>query len=98
MVTSVIATSAADMGKQVNVGVRPEDLVPTEDAGIYQARVDYTEALGDVTLLYFHHEGSNEGVTAKLPGIHMKLRDQVVKVRANPEKVHLFCDGLSMRK
>lgn len=97
MVTSSISTSDADMGKHVNVGVRPEDLTPCEEAGIFQARVDYTEALGDVTLLYFHHEADNTGVIAKLPGNHMDLRDQVVQVTAKPEKVHLFCGGQSMR-
>ena len=95
-VISAVATQAEDQGKKVNIGVRPEDLHMCDDGELYQGRIDYTEALGDVTLLYFHHESQDIGVTAKLPGIHMDLRDKVVKVKAAPEKVHLFHQGQSM--
>ena len=98
LVTSLIATDASYEGKHVNVGIRPEDLVPCQDDKVYQGRVDYTEALGDVTLLYFHHENGHDGVVAKVPGIHMELRDTIVKVKAAPEKVHLFFEGQSLRK
>ena len=97
VVTSAIATEAGDEGKRINVGIRPEDLVPCAEGGVYQGRVDYTEALGDVTLLYFHHDSGHEGVVAKVPGIHMELRDSIVKVSADPSKVHLFYQGQSIR-
>lgn len=98
IVTSTIATKSSDEGKQVNVGIRPEDMVPCEKDQVYQGRVDYTEALGDVTLLYFHHDKGHEGVVAKVPGIHLDMRDRIVKVTAKPEKVHLFYQGQTMRK
>lgn len=97
-VISSIATRTEDQGKQVNIGVRPEDLHPCQEGELYQGRIDYTEALGDVTLAYFHHQSLNIGVTAKIPGIHLDLRGQVVKVRAEPAKVHLFYQGQSMRR
>ncbi len=88
-----------DMGKSVNVGVRPEDLVAAapDASHIYHGQVDITEALGEVTILYFHpdKEATNP-VIAKLPGIHKDMRGVDVKVTADPSKVHIFDDGQSL--
>ncbi len=93
---SSIPSSGDDMGKSVKIGVRPEDLVPTDGQHIYQGKVDLTEALGEVTLLYFEGEQQELGVIAKLPGVHKDLRGQTVRMTADPAKVHLFCDGTSL--
>ncbi|WP_428928054.1 ABC transporter ATP-binding protein [Marinibacterium sp. SX1] len=96
-VVSAIPTVEGDMGKTVNVGVRPEDMVPTDDSPVFRGTVDFTEALGEVTLLYFEETGSAPGIIAKLPGIHRGLRGTSVGLAADPAKVHLFHDGQSMR-
>ncbi|MEO1307005.1 MAG: sn-glycerol-3-phosphate ABC transporter ATP-binding protein UgpC [Pseudomonadota bacterium] len=93
---SHIPTEASDMNRKVNVGVRPEDLVETEGAGLYEGSVAITEALGEVTLLYFEKEGEAAGVVAKLPGIHGDLKHRIVRLTADPSKVHLFADGQSL--
>jgi alpha-glucoside transport system ATP-binding protein len=94
---SAVPTRDGDKGLAVNVGARPEDLVPTEDADfLYQGTVDYTEALGEVTILYFHAEPGETAVIAKLPGIHADLRGRNVKLKADPRKVHLFSNGKSL--
>ncbi|SDX90472.1 maltose ABC transporter ATP-binding protein /trehalose ABC transporter ATP-binding protein /sucrose ABC transporter ATP-binding protein [Ruegeria halocynthiae] len=95
---SSIPTVAGDEGKAVNIGVRPEDLVMTEGASVYAGVVDFTEALGEVTLLYFAAPEGRETVVAKLPGIQRNLRGQAVSVTAAPDKVHLFHNGRSMRR
>ena len=95
---STVATTEADLGKQVNIGVRPEHLHPTEDtAALFTGRVDITEALGEVTLLYFETTGTEPALIAKLPDVHKHLRGKTVQMAAAPEHVHLFHDGLSMR-
>ena len=96
---SAIPTTAADKGRRVNVGVRPEDLTLAETGApaIINGTVDIIEALGEVTLLYFVAEGGREPLIAKLPGIHADIRGKEVKLTAEPAKVHLFADGLSMR-
>jgi len=94
--TSDIASNTADKGKQVNIGVRPEDLEIRNANTIFQGNVDITEALGEVTLLYCKSDKGVE-VTAKIPGIHNTLRNQNVTLGAAPENVHLFHQGLSMR-
>ncbi|QUS35572.1 ABC transporter ATP-binding protein [Falsirhodobacter algicola] len=93
---SAIPTEAGDMGREVKIGVRPEDFVPTETEFIYEGQVDYVEALGEVTLLYFVAEGKQPGVIAKLPGIAREVRRKTVRLTADPAKVHLFADGLSL--
>ena len=94
---SAIPTSDAYMGQAVNVGVRPEDMVPTDGAPLFRGTVDFTEALGEVTLIYFEEKAGTPGVIAKLPGIHRGLRGTAVGLAADPAKVHLFHEGQSMR-
>ena len=94
---SACPTTEADKGKKVNVGVRPEDMVATDgDSGLFEGVVDFTEALGEVTILYFHAEEGQPAVLAKMAGIHPDLRGQSVKVTAAPEKVQLFHEGTSL--
>lgn len=95
---SSVPTQAEDDGLQVNVGVRPEDLTPTDsDDFLFEGLVEFVEALGEVTLLYFATQPGQTQVLAKVPGIHSNLRGQTVRVTAEPEKVHVFADGKSLR-
>jgi len=51
---SAVPTQTADKGLRVNIGVRPEDLLSTDGEDyIFEGKVNITEALGEVTLLYF---------------------------------------------
>ncbi|MFW2543514.1 ABC transporter ATP-binding protein [Primorskyibacter sp. 2E107] len=89
-------TSEKDMGLKVNVGVRPEDFVATDGPAIFEGKVEITEALGEVTLLYFERQDGRDQVIGKLPGIHREVRGTVVRLTAVPEKVHLFAGGVSL--
>jgi alpha-glucoside transport system ATP-binding protein len=94
---SAVPTRDGDKGLKVRVGVRPEDLAPSDEAAcLYHGTVDFTEELGEVTLLYFHTEGEAPPVIAKLPGIHAGQRGRDVPVKADPAKVHLFSNGKSL--
>lgn len=96
--TADLETQDADMGKQVNIGVRPEDFVTAsgEDA-FFTCNVDYIEALGEVTILYFGASDADQTYIAKLPGIHDDLRGAQVRLGADPAKVQVFHQGRSMR-
>ena len=86
-----------DQGKAVNIGVRPEDFVESRGEDfIFHGKVNITEALGEVTLLYFEKVGEADPVIAKLPGIHKDLRGRDVKLTADPARVHVFHDGQSL--
>jgi alpha-glucoside transport system ATP-binding protein len=87
-----------DMGKVVNIGVRPEDFVATQgdQQRIYRGKVNITEALGEVTLLYFEPQGENDPVIGKLAGIHKGLRGNEVELTADPAKVHVFMNTQSL--
>jgi len=96
---STVPTLPEDLGKTVNIGVRPEDLVAISDGGpfLYHGKIAITEALGEVTILYFHPDvEGRDAVIAKLPGIHKNMRGVDVKVTADPSKVHIFEDGQSL--
>ncbi len=94
---SAVPTQAADKGLRVNVGVRPEDFVVTKTKPLYTGEVKITEALGEVTLVYFQPETEGaDPVIGKLPGINEGLRGSTVKLTAAPEKVQLFLNGQSL--
>ncbi|MGL5009188.1 MAG: ABC transporter ATP-binding protein [Paracoccaceae bacterium] len=97
IIRSAVPTTAADKGLKVNVGARPEDMVATDGDAMFTGEVEITEALGEVTLLYFKRPADGGAqVVAKLPGIHADLRHKVVKLTADPAKVHVFANGVSL--
>ncbi|WP_424967682.1 ABC transporter ATP-binding protein [Dinoroseobacter sp. S375] len=89
-------SDASLMGASVNVGVRPEDMVEATEAYLFEGKVAITEALGEVTLLYFEAPAGQEASIAKLQGIHKDLKGQVTRMTADPAKVHVFKDGVSL--
>ncbi|MFN4167766.1 MAG: ABC transporter ATP-binding protein [Pannonibacter phragmitetus] len=93
---AAIPTRDGDMGLKVNLGVRPEDLRETEGDPLFTGTVDITEALGEVTLLYFEKDEAGRQMVAKLPGIRSGLRHSAVRLTAAPEALHLFHDGASL--
>ncbi|WP_106744375.1 ABC transporter ATP-binding protein [Yoonia maritima] len=96
-VTSAVPTRDNEKGLRVNVGVRPEDMLATTgDDYLFEGKVNFTEALGEVTLLYFNKVGDNDAVIGKLPGVHAGLRGQSVRMKAEPEKVQVFHNGKSL--
>ena len=97
-VTSTIPTVPEDVGSAVRVGIRPEDAVRAEgEDHAYEGEVEIEETLGEVTLLYFaREEGAANPVIAKLPGIHKGLRGTSIRLTADPAKVHLFRNGVSL--
>jgi alpha-glucoside transport system ATP-binding protein len=97
-ITSHYPTTDADMGAAVEVGIRPEDMVEATGSDFaYHGTVEITEALGEVTLLYFKRDQPDDDpIIGKLAGIHPGLRGQDVKLTAAPEKVHVFKDGVSL--
>lgn len=91
-----IPTRPGDEGMAVNLGVRPEDMAETDHAPLFEGKVDLTEALGEVTLLYFGTKAETAPIIAKLPGIHPGLTGQRVRLAADPQALHLFHNGQSL--
>ena len=91
--------SKPDMkGVVVNVGIRPEDMTPvTGDNYAFENIVEISEALGEVTQVYFKRQDINSSpVIAKLPGIHRDVRGKRMRMSTEPEKIHLFAEGVSL--
>jgi alpha-glucoside transport system ATP-binding protein len=99
-ITSHYPSLPEDMGAIVEVGIRPEDMIATDSENYaFRGAVDIVEALGEVTQLYFDTPSADQEsntVIAKLQGIHTGLRGNDVRMTAEPEKVHVFKDGVSL--
>lgn len=97
-----IATDNSALNKVFKLGVRPEDMyITTEDDFIFDGEINYIEALGEVTLVYFNNPDgvTGEPIIIKVPGIHDFKRGQKLRLNAEPEKMHLFDeDDISCRK
>ena len=94
---SDVPTVDDDIGRIVNIGVRPEDMVRSEDDDyLYRGTVNILEALGEVTVLYFEPQDGRDAIIAKLPGIHNGLRGNDVRVKVDPAKVQIFANGQSL--
>jgi alpha-glucoside transport system ATP-binding protein len=95
-----IPSNPSDKGLKVNVGIRPEDMIPATGSDYaFEDKVAIVEALGEVTQLYFEPPKAGQDtdtVIAKLAGIHHGLRGTSMTLTADPSKVHLFADGISL--
>ena len=81
-----VPSTQADMGRTVKVGVRPEDLAPTDGESVFHGEVAIVEALGETTLLYFMPKEGAEPIVAKLPGIQHFKRGETVRLGADPDE------------
>ena len=79
-------------GTKVKLGVRPEDLVPT-DAGnaLFSGTVSIVEKLGEVTLVYLD-VGTPAPIVVKLEGDATVQRGETMHVSAPGDRLHIF-DG-----
>lgn len=93
-----IPTLDSDQDASVNVGIRPEDMISTDAENYaFEGTVAISEALGEVTQIYFNDPAEDKEPTiAKLAGIHRDVRGKVMRMTAEPDKVHLFKDGESL--
>ena len=97
-ITTNIPSQASDKDRAVNVGIRPEDMAPTEGENYaFEGKIAISEKLGEVTQVYFEKQmPEHEPVIAKLPGIHRGVRGNAMRMTADPSKIHLFADGQSL--
>jgi len=83
---------ASAVGAKGSFGVRPENLVLTSgDDAIFRGRVDVSEHLGELTLLYVDC-GYPEPIIAKLEGNVAIKRNEQVGLTAPAAALHVFDD------
>lgn len=89
--TVPIITEAAEVGQKAKLGVRPEDFeLATGEDYIFEGKIHFIEALGEVTLLHFNTSRDENPIIAKLPGIHDFCSGQSIRLNADMQKLHLF--------
>jgi len=92
-----IPTTDDQKGMVVNVGIRPEHMQLTDgDNYALEGRVKISEALGEVTQVYFDKQSKGSPAIAKLIGVHRDVRDTVLRMDAEPQHVHLFANEQSL--
>ena len=94
-----LATTDADQGNPVSVGIRPEDftLAAASDGSAISRLVTHVEALGDATLAYLSDNGIRDACIAKLPRGTRVVRGTNLRLQADPARIHLFHQGQAMR-
>ena len=80
-------------GRDVILGVRPEDLVPDGGAGaaLLEGAISLVEPLGSETLLYVDVDGRE--IVASGPGRGAPVPGTFVRLAADPDALHLFDAG-----
>ena len=78
----------------VKAGIRPEHLV-LDDKGAIEMQPALSEPLGANTLIHGKLAGTDQAISASLPGVHLLDPDSGnLRFSANSENIHLF-DGTS---
>lgn len=86
-----ISVLAERDGQPINFGIRPEHLEAcAEDKSDFSLEVDIIEPLGADTLLYGRIPGNDNLIIAEQPGKRRYARGDVVPLRVDRERVHLF--------
>ena len=78
------------VGKEVVMGIRPEDIYVEEegDVAVLDAKVTLAEMMGSEIYLYFTYEGQN--LIARIPSDVEVQADDTIRLALDEEKVHVF--------
>jgi sn-glycerol 3-phosphate transport system ATP-binding protein len=74
----------------VTLGLRPENLAPTEGPIAVELRIDLVEPLGADTLAHGHFAAIDTDVTVRLPGNAPVKAGDTLKLAAAPGRLHVF--------
>jgi multiple sugar transport system ATP-binding protein/alpha-glucoside transport system ATP-binding protein len=78
-------------GTAAFVGVRPEALSMTDGSDyLFEGIAEYSEQLGEVTMVYITVADHAQPVAAKLPGNTIVARGECLRLRTAPENLHFF--------
>jgi sn-glycerol 3-phosphate transport system ATP-binding protein len=78
-------------GRDVTLGIRPEHFILTEKGEeVADLKVDIVEALGADTLVYGYFGTDRTAVTVRVPGVMKVASADVLPLRCEPERLHLF--------
>jgi len=87
-------------GGRVVLGIRSEDLIVDSSAPAGEAltlNVDLVEELGSDAYVYGTIAGTDKRLVARTPGRRAPSRDEQVKVRVQPDHVHVFDEATGVR-
>ncbi|HUL67906.1 MAG TPA: sn-glycerol-3-phosphate ABC transporter ATP-binding protein UgpC [Burkholderiaceae bacterium] len=85
-----VDASAARVGDQVTLGIRPEHLDASAKANTIQATVSFVESLGSVTHAYLAYPGVEEALNCDLGGEAIVAAGDTLEVGLPASSCHLF--------
>ena len=90
LIRCAVDASAAEIGQDVMLGVRPEHLRPDLTTNAIKVQVTFVESLGSATQAYCALPGMEEAITCTLPG-QSRIRDrQALRLGIEPGDCYLF--------
>lgn len=97
--TLAVETDEAMRGAEVQLGVRPEDLVVSNgNDTLIDSTIDIVESLGEMTMVYMPPVNGGDQMIAKLSGDQHIARGTKMMFTADAKKLHLFdMDGKVIR-
>lgn len=95
--TNIAIGLAAEAGRKVMLGIRPEDLGGNAGGQPIDFAADLVEPLGADTLIHGRIGGSKSDVTVRLAGTVKIASGQRLPLVLPPEKTHLFDAGTGRR-
>jgi multiple sugar transport system ATP-binding protein len=87
---AAVDASGAAPDAQMTLGIRPEDLVPTNDEQAIAAKVALIEWLGNVRFAYLDSDVADEPLIMQLRPEDSVAEGAAIRVSAPPERCHLF--------
>jgi ABC-type sugar transport system ATPase subunit len=87
---AAVDTGAATKGETVTLGIRPEHLVVSSEAGAIVATVTLIEWLGNVRFAYLTTDFTDDPLVMQLQPEQSLAEGQTVSVSARPGDCHLF--------
>jgi ABC-type sugar transport system ATPase subunit len=99
MVRVAVDAARAATRQPVLLGVRPEHWTLSGPFDAITATVAFVETLGHATYAYANHPATDETLTVQLPGDVRPSVGEILTLRIDPARTHLFdLDGLAFRR
>ncbi|WP_421780985.1 ABC transporter ATP-binding protein [Kiloniella litopenaei] len=94
---SNLKPEAMQTGKKLQIGIRPEHLVPLNagekgSTGEIRGTITSVEQLGSDTYIYFNSEANQQAV-ARLNGMTQASPGESIRFTVSPEHHHIFCES-----
>ncbi|WP_263082011.1 sn-glycerol-3-phosphate ABC transporter ATP-binding protein UgpC [Endozoicomonas sp. Mp262] len=100
LIKTFVNTSAAQPGKSVTLGVRPEHAsIEAKDENIITGKVQALERLGSESFIYMKHDAIQEHFIVRVDDSRRREEGSTIQIKLPAEQCHLFnAEGLAFSR